>query len=79
MLILGQDKDIIVNLDNIDTIVVDGGYIKAYNGSLESNTLIGKYSVDRAKEILKDILRQYRFRQNSANIYANCVYEMPKE
>ena len=75
MLILGQEKDLFVNLNNCDTIMADAdGDVLAYSGS--ENTTLGTYeSKERAKEIVREIFDTAR---NSAFVDVT-TYMMPNK
>lgn len=72
MLIRSQNREKIVNLDNIDTIAISGRCeIVAYNGSPETETILGKYSEEKLILVLDMIESHY---------IGQCkVFQMPQE
>lgn len=78
MLIIGQNKDVIVNLDSIDTIKInDRNEIVYYNGTGSSEGLLGKYATkENAKTVLKFMWTKYMNCNNSS--IKNAIYEMPE-
>lgn len=95
MIIVNQDKTQMVNFDNIQNIRIEpygthekGKKIyKIFAGNFESyTTKLGTYDTDeRAKEVLKEIIKSYRdYRVAECDGYTNvlqetAVFEMPKE
>ena len=96
MIILKQDKKGIVNFKNVTDIYVDKGededkYFLFYIPvcSLEGLDILGIYETEeRAKEVLQEIIEEYKSQQyivfNAENgeykqIENKRVYEMPKE
>ena len=90
MLIVSQDKNIMINFDNVANINIE----KSYNLNEENFTYdilvyivscglarIAKYATEeRAKEVLKEIIELYKNQINKYHFtYVNNVYEMPKE
>lgn len=97
MIIVSQDKDLIVNFDNVEAIIL-GNPIKDEHGfckiialvTSNNNCTLGKYATEeRAKEVLQEIIKVYKFYNgktyyvedvhNLLGDYENGVYEMPKE
>lgn len=85
MIIMNQDKEYILNLNNITSIGVDGNNeIKCIfnNGKWSS---LGQYKTkERAKEVLQEIISRYQganFISFSNNIgyVKNEAYKMPEE
>lgn len=89
MLILSQDQSFILNFDNIESIEI--GNFEENRGRgiiyarLTSNYFytIGEYNtIERAKEVLQDIIEKYK-EENYAMIEsmakAQLVYEMPEK
>lgn len=82
MIIVNQDKDMIVNFDNVENIDIvadlDGtGEIpfKIYFVTSSSREELGKYKTEeRTKEVLEDIVQFYIRTEDQ-----NKVYRMPKE
>ena len=89
MIIVSQDKDVIINFDNIaNLVVIENNIVSICNVEETTGITIGKYKTEeRAKEVLQEIVRLYRRcqqvigeRGGVANfIYPPKVYEMPKE
>ena len=87
MLILSQDKSLIVNLNNTSHIYIDA------NGTnimccCEVLIRLGTYSsIERCKEILQDILTAYQSMEedkyylmgNKSITTPKCTYTMPEE
>lgn len=73
MYIIEQDKEVILNLDNVSAILIDNErtnkniYVKCNN---DDTVIIGEYkSTERAKEVLKEI--------QQAILEDKKVFEMP--
>lgn len=93
MIILSQNRNSIVNLDNIINIHVENDYYSTeyliYYETEKFTRKIGKYSsIERCKEILQEILSTYKELEKdrcqmigTGNylITLKCIYEMPKE
>jgi predicted NBD/HSP70 family sugar kinase len=83
MIIVNQDKNMIINLDNVVGIQVDGTNVVGAVLNYPEGIIIGEYKTEeRAKEVLKDIVnkyRQYNMDKNQAVTIIPKVYEMPKE
>lgn len=77
MIIVSQDKDSIINFDNIEYIeIYPNSYGQFYlEASLKSiDKEIGKYKTEeRAKEVLKEIVETYNI------ISLAKIYKMPEE
>ena len=80
MIIVSQDKDVIVNFDNVENIWINNplenneGKFEIRAESYSSNMLIGEYETEkRAKEVLIDIVENYNITPLAM------VYKMPKE
>lgn len=78
MIIVSQDRSVIVNLDNVITIQIDNKEtnkkIYVYNIDSRLQVIIGKYDTEeRAMEVLQEIVEQYKGYND------NKVYEMPEE
>ena len=80
MLILGQDKGIIVNINSVDGVVIDKEFdftIKNDNyckirAVTDNIWTLGEYKTEqRAQEVLREILKHYAKNEN--------VFEMPEE
>lgn len=89
MIIFSQNKDEIVNFDNIINIMItdcDGDFVisaVALVGIDDVYRELGYYKTEeRAKEILQEIISKYRQWNKDANNAVTIipkVYEMPKE
>lgn len=83
MIIVSQDKNIIVNFDNIAHIFIskdsDKHYLIKYGKMNSSSELLGVYPTEeRAKEVLQEIILTYT---GGAIVEYNgyISFEMPKE
>lgn len=92
MIILSQDKRMIINFDNIVGIVIRKNtdenlyQIQCKSGNEASKRILGKYKTEeKAKEVLQEIIQLYKKgeweRGELAYRVLNMpkVYEMPKE
>lgn len=88
MLIRSQDKKSIVNINHIDTISVDEGKIKYFNGGGESMGMLGTYSTEeKAIKVLDMIQDAYLCTTEivlSKDIIGKClpratVFQMPQD
>ena len=93
MIIVSQDKDLILNFKNINAIGIgnplenDDGMFKVLASTTSDNEYtLGKYKTEeRAKEVLQEIIKSYRhYRTAECDGYTNvleetAVFEMPKE
>jgi len=62
MIIVSQDKEEIINLDNIQRLFIDADYISTviYAECIEDDISIGTYKTEeRAKEVLQEIAQKY--------------------
>lgn len=78
MIIVSQDRSVIVNFDNVITIQIDNNEtnkkISVYNIDSRLQVIIGKYKTEeRAKKVLQEIINAYKGYND------NKVYEMPEE
>jgi len=75
MIIVSQDKEDIINLDNIKMIIVDENIVGIdVNFAKADFYEIGSYeSEERAKEVLQEIINFYIM-----NEFKNKVFRMPK-
>lgn len=91
MIIVSQEKNRIINFDNILQIYITidedekGCYIQ-YEDCNNSYEGLGKYNTkERAKEVLQEIIKSYRYyRTAECDGYTNvlqetAVFEMPKD
>ena len=84
MIIVSQDKETIVNFDNITEIAQEDGEIGITNDILNDNfQVIAEYETEeRAKEVLQEIINKYgKFDIDDCNAITVFpkIYEMPKE
>ena len=97
MIIVSQDKELILNFKNIDVIGIgnplenEDGMFKVLASTISDNEYtIGKYSTEkRAKEVLQEIIKVYKFYKGETYYvedtkkllgkYEYGVYEMPVE
>lgn len=89
MLIFEQDKEIILNFDNVSEITVGsalGGKNIVAVCNNGDNVKIGTYETsERAKEVLQEIIKSYRgYRAAECDGYTNvleetAVFEMPQK
>ncbi len=93
MIIVSQDKNKIVNFDNIAHIFIskdsDKHYLIEYGKMNGSSELLGIYATEeRAKEVLQEIVSKYREYVTISNLSGNDirgiynvtkVYEMPND
>lgn len=85
MIIVSQDREQIVNFDNIEIIFLNQREVW-YQGIYGEGYLIAEYSTEeRAKEVLQELVQNLYIKSN-LNITSNCidlstqeVYYMPKE
>lgn len=66
MIILGQDKDLIVNFDNVSSIEVNDVWDNKPGQILKANDVLGRRHTlgyykneERAKEVLREIANEY--------------------
>lgn len=95
MIIVSQDKDLILNFKNIDAIGIgnpldnDNGLFKVLASTTSDNEYtLGKYETEeRAKEVLQEIINRYKkpkILQETLDTYQviklnNEVFQIPKE
>ena len=90
MLILSQDKELIVNINNKEDISLKESYYEGHFNGVEimaKNKIystLGLYDTkERAKEILQEIIAAYKSERlqkiDTIMIEEKIVYEMPKE
>lgn len=82
MIIVSQDRDLIINFDNVTVIGI------AQNNSKEIDSItvdkeeqyLGEYKTEeRAKEVLAEIINMYKFNRCEAVGQKNKVYKMPED
>ena len=83
MIIVSQEKNIILNLENIIGIQMEDNCIGAYLVN-DDSLYIGEYKTkERAKEVLQEIITRYKDWENlkAGQPTGLCVpvYEMPKK
>ena len=90
MVIVSQDKDVIVNFKNVENIWINNplenaeGKFEIRAESYSNNMIIGEYATEkRAKEVLKEIGERYSNWQNllvgQPTGICSPKYEMPEE
>lgn len=84
MLIVSQDKNVVVNLDRITEIVVeDNDVIITDDIYMDYGETIGRYETEeRAKKVLQEIVSKYRHFNTDGNNSVTLipkVYEMPQK
>ena len=82
MIIVSQDRDLIINFDNVTVIGI------AQNNSKEIDSItvdkeeqyLGEYKTEeRAKEVLAEIINMYKLNKCEAVRQKNTVYKMPED
>lgn len=82
MIIVSQDRDLIINFDNVTVIGI------AQNNSKEIDSItvdkeeqyLGEYKTEeRAKEVLAEIINMYKFNRCEAVGQKNKIYKMPED
>ena len=85
MIIFNQNRDEIVNFDNIINIMItdcDGDFVLTAIALVGVDDVYKELGYYKTEEILKDIVskyRQFNFDKNQAVTILPKVYEMPKE
>ncbi len=96
MIIVSQDKTEIINFDNVNTLrATKKGFIVSYENTYKAeddcSNILGKYETEeRAKEVLQEIIKQYKnlitsYKKGRSDypietlFFDRNVYEMPKE
>lgn len=86
MIIISQEKDAILNFDNVITIRTATDIESKKERLVAIDTIdgeiyyIAKYATEeRAKEVLREIIDTYKFNRKEAVGQAQAFYEMPKE
>ena len=83
MIIVSQDRDILVDFDNVESIWIYSDEKSRFSveATADTNSTLGYYKTEeRAKEVLNEIIELYKNQINKYHFtYVNNVYEMPKE
>lgn len=87
MIIVSQDRDVIVNFERTQNIWIDDDILDKTNTSFDivaDEEAIGSYATEeRAKEVLQEIIENYKIndfiQSDSVAIKNKVVYEMPEE
>ena len=86
MIIISQEKDAILNFDNVITIRTATDIESKKERLVAIDTIdgeryyIAKYATEeRAKEVLREIIDTYKFNRKEAVGQVRAFYEMPKE
>lgn len=86
MIIISQEKDAILNFDNVITIRTATDIESKKERLVAIDTIdgeryyIAKYATEeRTKEVLREIIDTYKFNRKEAVGQAQAFYEMPKE
>lgn len=91
MIIVSQDREEIVNFDNIEDIWInnplenDEGEFEIRAESCSYNNIIGEYKTEkRAKEVIEEIIKQYensmwKLSRNTISFCEEFVYRMPED
>lgn len=90
MIIVSQDKNAIINFDNINEIRVTNTkdiimFDNTYRSSDDCSDKLGTYETEeRAKEVLREIIRKYesstaKLGKNYISLEYEFVYKMPEE
>ena len=89
MIIVSQNKDIIVNFDKTQNIWIDDNVLDKTNTSFEvyaDEINLGEYKTEeRAKEVLKEMTEKYedielaKYDRRSFATRDNFIYRIPKE
>lgn len=86
MIIVSQEKDAILNFDNVIGIRTATDIESKKERLIAIDTIdseiyyIAKYATEeRAKEVLREIIDTYKFNRKEAVGQAQAFYEMPKE
>jgi 5'(3')-deoxyribonucleotidase len=91
MIIVNQDKDNVINYDNVKSLWIDDNVLDKTNTTFYINAdddFLGEYKTEeRAKEVLKEIVEKYSsylklkggvaFMQGGMNIQPN-IFNIPK-
>ena len=83
MIIVSQDRDLIINFNQIEEIYVTDKYISV-NFGLSNNEVLATYETEkRAKEVLQEIIERYTNWNNlvygQPTGFCSPKYEMPEK
>lgn len=79
MIIISQDKTIIINFDNVEFITKNDNSPYIYAKTNIAEIMIGKYkNEERALEVLDDFARVYGLQSKDMNYLSN-AFIMPEE
>ena len=88
MIIVSQDKDNVINYDNIKSLWIDDNVLDKTNTTFYINAdddFLGEYKTEeRAKEVLQEIVSKYKAtlynsKTNETVVNIPKVFEMPAE
>lgn len=88
MIIVSQDKDNVINYDNVTSLWIDDNVLDKTNTTFYINAdedFLGEYETEeRAKEVLQEIISKYKTtlynsKTNETVVNIPKVYEMPTE
>lgn len=86
MIVVSQEKDAILNFDNVITIRTATDIESRKEKLIAIDTIdgeryyIAKYATEeRAKEVIKEIINIYKFNRKEAVGQVQVVYEMPEK
>ena len=88
MIIVSQDKDNVINYDNVKSLWIDDNVLDKTNTTFYINAdddFLGEYETEeRAKEILQEIISKYKTtlynsKTNETVVNVPKVYEMPEK
>lgn len=87
MIIVSQDKDLIINFDNVTVIGITQNNSKEIDSITvdKKEQYLGTYETEeRAKEVLQEIVKKYKdvivnFNTGTVICHEQMVYEMPEE
>ena len=88
MIIINQDKNNVINYDNVKSLWIEDNVLDETNTTFYINAdedFLGEYETEeRAKEVLQEIVSKYKTtlynsKTNETVVNVPKVYEMPKE
>ena len=88
MIIVSQDKDNVINYDNVKSLWIDDNVLDKTNTTFYINAdddFLGEYETEeRAKEILQEIISKYKTtlynsKKNETVVNIPKVYKMPED